>query len=114
MPVFRLEVQLIRLPCARIGARRHILNFSQFERGAVKMAEKIREEAEETIAEALRLKQLPGDPAIRRALMRESADLLFHLMVLLAYYNVAPDDVLGELDRRSGTSGQVEKAKRGA
>jgi len=45
-------------------------------------------------------------------LTAEAADLLFHLMILLAEGGVAFDDVLAELDRREGVSGLVEKAAR--
>lgn len=43
----------------------------------------------------------------------ESADLLFHLMVLLANYNLTFDEVVAELARREGLSGLDEKAARG-
>lgn len=48
----------------------------------------------------------------RAELVGESADLLFHLLVLLADCGVPFDDVLDELDRREGLSGLVEKAAR--
>ena len=44
----------------------------------------------------------------------ESADLLFHLLVLLADLDISLDDVLDELDRREGVSGIAEKASRTA
>ena len=46
------------------------------------------------------------------ALTRESADLIYHLMVLWADSGVVPDDVWAELARREGTSGLAEKAAR--
>ncbi len=67
---------------------------SLYSKGSVKISEKIREEAEETIVEGLRLEKSSGDDAIRKALREESADLLFHLMVLLAHHNIAPDGFL--------------------
>jgi len=46
------------------------------------------------------------------ALVRESADLLYHLLVLLQASGVSFDAVLAELKRREGTSGLAEKAAR--
>ena len=48
----------------------------------------------------------------RTAVTAESADLLYHLLVLWAERGVAPDDVWAELARREGVSGLVEKAAR--
>jgi len=49
----------------------------------------------------------------REAIVRESADLWFHTLVLLAYHGLGPEDVLAELARRMGRSGLEEKASRG-
>lgn len=73
-------------------------------RGIGKMAQKLGEEAVETIVAAL--------AEDRDALVGEAADLVFHLMVLLDAKGVALADVLAELDRREGTSGIAEKASR--
>lgn len=73
-------------------------------RGPEKCAEKFGEEAVEAVIEAVR-----GD---RAALTREAADVLYHLLVMLAAREVALDDVLAELARRRGTSGLEEKAAR--
>lgn len=43
----------------------------------------------------------------------ECADLLYHILVGLAYYNIHPEQVLAELQRRLGLSGLEEKARRG-
>jgi phosphoribosyl-ATP pyrophosphohydrolase len=73
-------------------------------RGRGKIAQKVGEEAVEAVIAAM---------ADNRAeLVGESADLLFHLLVLLADCSVPFDDVLDELDRREGLSGLVEKAAR--
>jgi phosphoribosyl-ATP pyrophosphohydrolase len=48
----------------------------------------------------------------REQIVYESADLMFHLMVLLAHKNLSLDDVAQELARREGLSGLVEKALR--
>jgi phosphoribosyl-ATP pyrophosphohydrolase len=78
---------------------------SLFARGRPKIARKFGEEAVETIVAAL-----AEDKA---ALSSEAADVLFHLMVLLADAGVPLADVLAELDRREGVSGIAEKASRG-
>ena len=75
-------------------------------RGVGKIAQKVGEEATETVIAAL-----SGD---REELVGEAADLLFHLMVLLAAKDVSLAEVLGELDRREGVSGIAEKAARKA
>jgi phosphoribosyl-ATP pyrophosphohydrolase len=77
---------------------------SLFAKGREKIAQKVGEEATETVIAAL-----SGDPA---KLTGEAADLLFHLLVLLADGDVTVDDVLAELDRRDGVSGIAEKAAR--
>ena len=77
---------------------------SLFAKGRGKIAQKVGEEATETIIAAL-----SGDAD---HLTAEAADLLFHLMILLNEGGVALDDVLAELDRREGVSGLVEKAAR--
>ena len=77
---------------------------SLFVKGREKIAQKVGEEATETIIAAL-----SGDPA---KLTSEAADLLFHLMILLADGNISIDQVFAELDRREGVSGIAEKAAR--
>ena len=73
-------------------------------KGPEKAAEKFGEEAVEAIIEAVK-----GDKA---ALTREAADVIYHLMVMLAARDVAPSDVLAELERRTNQSGISEKANR--
>ena len=73
-------------------------------KGLGKIAQKLGEEATETIIAAL--------TEDRQALVGEAADLLFHLIVLLGAKNVPLADVLAELERREGTSGIAEKASR--
>jgi phosphoribosyl-ATP pyrophosphohydrolase len=75
-----------------------------FAKGREKIAQKVGEEATETVIAAL-----SGDSG---KLTAEAADLLFHLLVLLAEGGVSIDDVLAELDRREGVSGITEKAAR--
>ncbi len=74
------------------------------DKGTEKIAEKVGEEAIEVIIEAIK-----GD---KNALKAESADLLFHLLVLLADQGLTPKDVLTILQERMGTSGHAEKATR--
>lgn len=73
-------------------------------KGPEKCAEKFGEEAVEAIIEAVK-----GD---RAGLTAEAADVLYHLLVMLAARDVALDDVLAELARRQGVSGIDEKAAR--
>lgn len=74
-------------------------------KGPEKCAEKFGEEAVEAIIEAVR-----GDPA---RLTAEAADVLYHLLVMLAARGVTLAEVEAELARRHGTSGLAEKAARG-
>ncbi len=73
-------------------------------KGRAKMAEKLGEEAVEAVIAAVQ-----GDEA---GMTSEAADILFHLMVLLADMGLSVDDVLAELARREGLSGIAEKASR--
>ena len=74
------------------------------QRGVPVIARKLGEEAVEAIVAAL--------SGSREDLVGESADVLFHLLVLLDAKGVPLEDVLAELDRREGTSGIAEKAAR--
>lgn len=73
-------------------------------RGPAKCAEKLGEEAVETIIEAV-----SGTP---EQLTSEAADVLYHLLVLCAARGVRLGDILDELERREGQSGIAEKASR--
>jgi phosphoribosyl-ATP pyrophosphohydrolase len=77
---------------------------SLFAKGRGKIAQKVGEEATETVIAAL-----TGDKA---ELTGEAADLLFHLLILLADADLDFDAILGELERRQGVSGIAEKAAR--
>ncbi len=85
---------------------------SLYEKGSPKIAEKILEEAQEVIDEALLLDGNPDDTQIQQNIRAESADLLFHLMVMLSHHNVPPADIFEILEKRFGTSGHDEKANR--
>ncbi len=69
---------------------------------------KIGEEATETVM-AAKDARANGDAS---AVVRECADLWFHTLIMLAQFNLTPQDVLDELARREGTSGIEEKANR--
>jgi phosphoribosyl-ATP pyrophosphohydrolase len=73
-------------------------------RGTAKIAQKLGEETVEAVIEAVR-----GD---RVGLVGESADLLYHLLVLWADAGVAPAEIWAELQRREGISGIAEKQAR--
>ena len=75
-----------------------------FADGRARIARKVGEEAVETIIAAM------GNDAT--ALTSEAADLVYHLLVLLADAGLSLDDVRAELARRTGTSGLTEKAGR--
>lgn len=85
---------------------------SLYAQGVDKMAEKILEEAAETIAEARKLDKNSTDKTARTALIAESADLTFHLLVLLAHYDIPPSEILKMLEGRFGIGGHEEKASR--
>lgn len=72
--------------------------------GRAKIAQKLGEEAVETVIAAM------GDDSAKLA--SEAADLVFHLLVLLADAGLSLDDVRAELARREGVSGIAEKAAR--
>jgi phosphoribosyl-ATP pyrophosphohydrolase len=73
-------------------------------RGTAKIAQKLGEETVEAVIEAVR-----GD---RAGLVGESADLLYHLLVLWADAGIAPAEIWAELQRREGISGIAEKKSR--
>ena len=73
-------------------------------KGPEKCAEKFGEEAIEAIIEAVK-----GD---KDRLTSEAADVIYHLLVMLAARDVTLDDVLAELAKRQGQSGIAEKAAR--
>lgn len=77
---------------------------SLFFAGRTKIAQKVGEEAVETVIAAL--------GSDKQALTAEAADLVYHLLVLLADAGLSLDDVRHELARRTGASGLAEKASR--
>jgi len=77
---------------------------SLFAKGEDAILKKIAEEAAETVLAAK-----GGD---KLHLVKETADLWFHTLVLLAWHGLKPEDVIAELRRREGVSGIDEKASR--
>ena len=75
-----------------------------FAKGPKKIAQKIGEEATEVV--------LASSGGEKQEIVSESADLLFHLLVLWAAHGITPEDVANELTRREGVSGIDEKAQR--
>lgn len=77
-----------------------------FAKGTDAILKKIGEEATETV--------MAAKDGERGAIVRETADLWFHTLVMLAHFDLGPADVLAELARREGVSGLAEKAARAA
>ena len=78
---------------------------SLYHKGTDAICKKVAEEAAETIMVA-------KDENLLH-IVRETADLWFHSLVLLTHFGLGPDDVLAELHRREGISGIDEKKSRG-
>lgn len=76
----------------------------RLEQGTHKIAQKLGEEAVETVIAAV--------AKDRAGVISESADLLFHWLLLLADASIKPSEVMDELTKREGTSGLDEKASR--
>lgn len=77
-----------------------------FAKGIDKAAQKMGEEAVETVIASIR--------ADKTGVISESADLLYHWMVVLALSGVSLNEVMAELETRTGRSGLAEKASRKA
>jgi phosphoribosyl-ATP pyrophosphohydrolase len=73
-------------------------------KGTDKILKKIGEEAAELI--------IAGKGGDRDEIVYEAADLFFHVLVLLGFRNIPPEEVYAELRRRFGMSGVEEKASR--
>ena len=89
---------------ARKGADAQASYTAQLLADPARAAKKLGEEAVETVIAAVQ-----GDPA---ALAAESADLIYHWLVVLAAAGVSLDEVAARLEAREGTSGLAEKAAR--
>jgi phosphoribosyl-ATP pyrophosphohydrolase len=78
---------------------------SLYAKGIGKASQKLGEEAVETVIAAV--------SKDNQGVISESADLLYHLLVVLGISGIKLDDVLQELQRRTAQSGLEEKAARG-
>ena len=78
-------------------------------KGLNKILEKVGEEATEVILAA---KDAQTHPAQTIDVVKETADLWFHTMVMLSALDLSAQDVLDELGRRFGVGGHEEKASR--
>jgi phosphoribosyl-ATP pyrophosphohydrolase len=104
LPVYVLE-RLFQVIESRRGANPETSHTARlFAKGTRKIAQKMGEEAVEVVIEAVRGK--------RERLVAESADLMYHLLVLWADAHIKPDEVWAELSRREGMSGIEEKETR--
>ncbi|MRR35203.1 phosphoribosyl-ATP diphosphatase [bacterium] len=77
---------------------------SLLQKGIDKILKKLGEEATEVV--------IAGKGGKREEIVYETADLFFHALVLLGYYDIDPEEIYAELRRRFGTSGITEKASR--
>jgi phosphoribosyl-ATP pyrophosphohydrolase len=73
-------------------------------KGIDKILKKVGEEASELL--------IAGKGGERQEIVHESADLIFHLLVLLVFHGIEPEEVYAELRRRFGISGIEEKSSR--
>ncbi|HEU0147965.1 MAG TPA: phosphoribosyl-ATP diphosphatase [Bradyrhizobium sp.] len=106
MSRFSLD-ELAAIIAARAGATaEQSYTKSLLEAGPARAAKKFGEEAIEAVIAAIE-----GD---RTALIKESADVVYHLIVLLKTRGISLDEVMEELQRRTGQSGHAEKAGRGS
>jgi phosphoribosyl-ATP pyrophosphohydrolase len=77
---------------------------SLFQRGLDTILKKTGEEAVELV--------IAGKGGKREEIVYEAADLIYHMLVLLGFYDIAPADIYDELRRRFGISGITEKESR--
>ncbi len=85
-----------------------------FSKGDDGILKKIGEEATEAVMAAKDARNANLAPEQQKLLVGEMADLWFHCLVALSQFDLRPEDVVAELDRRLGTSGIEEKAARKA
>jgi phosphoribosyl-ATP pyrophosphohydrolase len=74
-------------------------------KGVDKILKKVGEEAAELI--------IAGKGGVRQEIVYETADLFFHTLVLLGFYDIEIEEIFAELRRRFGVSGVMEKSSRG-
>lgn len=86
------------------GSTEKSYTVSLFRKGLDTILKKTGEEAIELV--------IAGKGGKREEIVYEAGDLLYHLLVLLSYYDINPEEVYGELRRRFGLSGIAEKESR--
>ena len=77
---------------------------SLMKKGIDKILKKVGEEATEVV--------IASKGGVHNEIVYETADLFFHILVMLSYHSIPPEDVYAELARRFGISGLEEKAGR--
>ncbi|MRR55966.1 MAG: phosphoribosyl-ATP diphosphatase [Deltaproteobacteria bacterium] len=88
------------------GSAEKSYTVSLFQKGLDTILKKTGEEAVELV--------IAGKGGKREEIVYEAADLLYHLLVLLSYYDIDPEEIYSELRRRFGLSGIAEKESRGS
>jgi len=88
------------------GSAEKSYTVSLFQKGLDTILKKTGEEAIELV--------IAGKGGKREEIVYEAGDLLYHLLVLLSYYDIDPEEIYRELRRRFGVSGVVEKESRGS
>lgn len=77
---------------------------SLLNKGLDKVLKKVGEEATELV--------IAGKGGSREEIVYETADLFFHILILLGYHDITPEEIYRELQRRFGVSGITEKNSR--
>ena len=107
MPIHEVLQRVSETLTARRGASPETSYTAQlFAKGPDSILKKIGEECAELI--------IAGKEGSQLHIVREATDVVYHTMVLLAFYDLTIDDVLLEFRRREGISGIDEKKSRGA
>lgn len=88
------------------GSAEKSYTVSLFQKGLDTILKKTGEEAIELV--------IAGKGGKREEIVYEASDLLYHLLVLLSYYDIDPEEIYRELRRRFGLSGIAEKESRGS
>ena len=105
MSAFAFLDTLVATIASRVGGDPKLSHTAKLlKKGPPRIAKKLGEEAVETAIAAVQGK--------KEETIAESADMLFHLLVLWQSMGITPAEVMNELQRREGTSGIEEKANR--
>lgn len=88
----------------KAGAQDQSYTASLMAKGIDKILKKVGEESTELV--------IAGKGGVREEIVYEAADLFFHSLILLAYYNIPLEEIYDELRRRFGISGIEEKSSR--